>query len=109
MVDEGRLNVGEPRRTTLRWSPRSRCRAGRLVVPSIARPGPDGLGIDLATDWILQNPIFNGYAGILAYLPSQRISILIENTHGSNAAPNTSISAEIFKAVTAYLTPNDPI
>ena len=68
-----------------------------------------GLGIDIAGNWVFQNPIFNGYAGILAYLPSREVSILIENTHGPNAAPGSSISAEIFKAVTDYLTPDDPI
>jgi D-alanyl-D-alanine carboxypeptidase len=69
-----------------------------------------GLGIVVGNNgWVFQNPIFNGYAGILAYLPSQKLSILIENTHGPNAAPGSSISTEIFKAVTEYLTPDDPI
>jgi hypothetical protein len=31
---------------------------------------------------VLQNPVFNGYAGIAAHQPSQNISIVIENTHG---------------------------
>jgi CubicO group peptidase (beta-lactamase class C family) len=68
-----------------------------------------GLGIDVAGNWVFQNPVFNGYAGIAAYLPSQKISILIENTHGPNATEGSSIAAEIFKPVTEYLTPNDPI
>jgi CubicO group peptidase (beta-lactamase class C family) len=68
-----------------------------------------GLGIDIVGNWVLQNPVFNGYAGIAAYLPSQKKSILIENTHGPNAVQESSISADIFKAVTAYLTPHDPI
>jgi D-alanyl-D-alanine carboxypeptidase len=69
-----------------------------------------GLGIVVGNNgWVLQNPIFNGYAGILAYLPSQKISILIENTHGPNAVPGSSIATDIFKAVTQYLTPNHPV
>ncbi len=69
-----------------------------------------GLGIVVGNNgWVFQNPIFNGYAGILAYLPSQEISILIENTHGPTAAPGSSIATDIFKALTQYLTPNDPI
>jgi D-alanyl-D-alanine carboxypeptidase len=68
-----------------------------------------GLGIVVGDNgWVFQNPIFNGYAGIVAYLPSRKISILIENTHGPNAAPGSSIATEIFKAVTGYLTPDDP-
>ncbi len=76
-----------------------------------APPGINyGLGIVVGNNgWVFQNPIFNGYAGILAYLPSQKISILIENTHGPNAVPGSSIATEIFKAVTQYLTPNDPV
>ena len=69
-----------------------------------------GLGIDVGNNgWVLQNPVFNGYAGIAAYLPSQKISILIENTHGPNAVPQSSIATQIFKAVTTYLTPNSPV
>jgi CubicO group peptidase (beta-lactamase class C family) len=69
-----------------------------------------GLGVAVAgTDWVLQNPVFNGYAGIAAYEPSQQMSIVIDNTHGPKAAEGTSIASEIFKALAAYLAPNDPI
>ena len=68
-----------------------------------------GLGVDIAGDWVLQNPVFNGYAGIAAYLPSQQISIVIDNTYGPNADESTSIASEIFKALATYLAPNDPI
>jgi D-alanyl-D-alanine carboxypeptidase len=69
-----------------------------------------GLGIVVGNNgWVFQNPVFNGYEGIAAYLPSQRISILIENTHGPNAVPGSSISTSIFQAITKYLTPNDPV
>ena len=47
-----------------------------------------GLGVVVGnSDWVFQNPVFNGYAGIAAYQPSQKISIVIDNTHGPNAAP----------------------
>jgi CubicO group peptidase (beta-lactamase class C family) len=69
-----------------------------------------GLGVAVAgTDWVLQNPVFNGYEGIAAYETTQRISIVIDNTHGPKAAEGTSIASEIFKALAAYLAPNDPI
>ena len=67
-----------------------------------------GLGIDVAGNWVLQNPVFNGYQGIAAYLTTQKISIVIDNTHGPTAAEGTSIAAEIFKPLAAYLAPNDP-
>ncbi|MDF0681836.1 MAG: hypothetical protein P0116_12820 [Candidatus Nitrosocosmicus sp.] len=44
-----------------------------------------GLGVMVANGWVLQNPVFNGYQGIAAYLPSQQLSIVIDNTHGPNA------------------------
>jgi CubicO group peptidase (beta-lactamase class C family) len=69
-----------------------------------------GLGVAVAgTDWVLQNPVFNGYAGIAAYEKGQKLSIVIDNTHGPKATEGTSIASEIFKALAAYLAPNDPI
>jgi CubicO group peptidase (beta-lactamase class C family) len=68
-----------------------------------------GLGVAVAGGWVLQNPVFNGYEGIAAYLTSQKLSIVIDNTHGPNAAEGTSIATEIFKALAHYLAPNDPI
>jgi CubicO group peptidase (beta-lactamase class C family) len=68
-----------------------------------------GLGIVVGGGWVLQNPIFNGYAGLAAYLGSQKISIVIDNTHGPKAKEGTSIATDIFMAVARYLAPNDPI
>ena len=68
-----------------------------------------GLGVAVAGEWVLQNPVFNGYEGIAAYETSQKISIVIDNTHGPTAAEGTSIASEIFKALANYLAPNDPI
>jgi CubicO group peptidase (beta-lactamase class C family) len=68
-----------------------------------------GLGIAVGGGWVLQNPIFNGYAGIAAYLASQQISIVIDNTHGPNAKEGTSIATDIFMAIAHYLAPNSPI
>src|SRR6202012_1245974 len=39
-----------------------------------------GLGVVRNGDWILQNPLFGGYAAIEAYLPSKRISIALALT-----------------------------
>ncbi|WP_458747544.1 serine hydrolase domain-containing protein [Candidatus Nitrosocosmicus sp. T] len=64
-----------------------------------------GLGVAIGNGWVLQNPVFNGYEGIAAYLPSQQLSIVIDNTHGPNAAEGTSIATDIFKALGAYLAP----
>ena len=67
-----------------------------------------GLGIGVVNGWVVQNPVFNGYAGIAAYLKSQGISIVVENTDGPNAQV-ASISTEIFKALAGYLAPNNAV
>jgi hypothetical protein len=39
-----------------------------------------GLGVVRNGSWILQNPLFGGYATIESYLPSRRISIALATT-----------------------------
>ena len=77
-------------------------------LPSAPRTADYGLGILLANGWLLQNPVINGYAGILAYLPSRRIAVLIEVTRKPGATAQ-SIATDAFKALTRYLTPNNAV
>lgn len=56
-----------------------------------------GIGIVNSNDWWIQNPMFNGYAGIMAYLPSQQISIAIATTlksDGFDAEGNSQNTAQ---------------
>ncbi|RPA19623.1 serine hydrolase [Gordonia sp. OPL2] len=39
-----------------------------------------GMGVVITGDWILQNPLFNGYAAVTGYLPSQKIAIAVAVT-----------------------------
>jgi CubicO group peptidase (beta-lactamase class C family) len=75
-------------------------------LPGAPSTAEYGLGIAIGNGWLIQNPVINGYAGILAYLPSQKIAVLIESTHGSKSTAQ-SIATDIFKAITPYLTPNN--
>jgi hypothetical protein len=74
-------------------------------------PGPldYGLGIDLANGWMFQIPQFNGYIGILGYLRSRGISMIVENTNGPKVPQLRNISGTIAKQITLYLTPDRPI
>ncbi|EHN12931.1 alkaline D-peptidase [Patulibacter medicamentivorans] len=63
------------------------------------------LGIVVAKGWLFQNPQFNGYHGIVARLPVRRMTIVLENTLGPLADPQ-SISATLFGRLTQYLTPD---
>ena len=42
-----------------------------------------GMGIVISGDWLLQNPLFAGEAGVMAYLPSQKIAIAIAVTYAA--------------------------
>jgi hypothetical protein len=39
-----------------------------------------GIGVVLSGSWILQNPLFDGYGSMEAYLPSQKIAIAVAVT-----------------------------
>jgi CubicO group peptidase (beta-lactamase class C family) len=71
-----------------------------------------GLGIVRSGSWLLQNPLFGGYAGTEAYLPSKKIAIAVAVTFGPaafDAEGNYSNSSDaIFRAIGAVMAPDDP-
>jgi D-alanyl-D-alanine carboxypeptidase len=83
----------------------------RFAPATVGLPGvrPDryfGLGIAVVNGWELQNPVLNGYTGIMAYLPSRQLSIAIVTTQKKRSASSgDNYAAEIFAGLTAYLTP----
>ncbi|MFY8149433.1 MAG: hypothetical protein ACOVNL_09475 [Prochlorococcaceae cyanobacterium] len=70
-----------------------------------------GIGIFLSGPWLLQNPLFSGQAGVMAYLPSQKIAIAVAVTFDEEAfhssAKYNSSADEIFRAIGAYLAPEE--
>jgi hypothetical protein len=69
-----------------------------------------GLGVVVANGWIFQNPIFHGYAGVMAYLPEPEISVAIFNTRTEDApVDNQNVSFEIFKQLTELFTPDHAV
>jgi CubicO group peptidase (beta-lactamase class C family) len=70
-----------------------------------------GLGIVISGHWLLQNPMFAGYAGVEAYLPSQKIAIAVTNTYKPQAFDdqgNYSNEADtLFRRIAAEMAPND--
>jgi CubicO group peptidase (beta-lactamase class C family) len=71
-----------------------------------------GLGIVRTGSWLVQTPSFGGYAAVEAYLPSEKIAIAVAITFAQRAFDahgNWSNSSDpIFRAIGAYLAPNDP-
>lgn len=70
-----------------------------------------GLGVWIAGHWLLQNPLFSGYAATEGYLPSQKIAIAVAVTYDeaafdpSGAYPN--VASTLFRQIGGYLAPDD--
>jgi D-alanyl-D-alanine carboxypeptidase len=67
-----------------------------------------GMGVVIQNSWILQNPLFSGYQGIMAYLPSKKIAIAITSTLGQKSSPSTNYSTLMLQAIGKYLAPSQP-
>jgi hypothetical protein len=73
-----------------------------------------GLGVILAGPWIMQSPLFGGYGGVEAYLPSKKIAIAVVTTYGEGSFDEQgnykggSAHQELFRAIGAYLAPDEP-
>ena len=71
-----------------------------------------GLGVVLSGSWILQNPLFAGYGGVMAYLPSEKIAIAVVTTYDEGSFDEKggykNASQAIFKAIGTYLAPDQP-
>jgi CubicO group peptidase (beta-lactamase class C family) len=73
-----------------------------------------GLGIVRNGSWLLQNPLFSGYGGVAAYLPSRKITVAMITTYGEQSFDDQgnytcgNAATEIFTAIGAYLAPDDP-
>jgi CubicO group peptidase (beta-lactamase class C family) len=86
----------------LQVTPRS-----RLKLPGHARISY-GLGIFIANGWLVEDPLFDGYQGIMAYLPSKKIALAITTTTGPKSSSDTNYSSVIWHDVGAYLAPHQP-
>jgi len=73
-----------------------------------------GLGVFLRGDWILQSPLFGGYAATEGYLPSKKIAIAVAVTFSEAGFTEDgdyrgNASSEVFNDIAAYLAPEDAI
>jgi hypothetical protein len=70
-----------------------------------------GLGIVVSGDWLLQNPLFFGYAAVEAYLPSQKIAIAVAVTYDPAAFDNNgnyqNQADTLFRKIGAEPAPTD--
>lgn len=70
-----------------------------------------GLGLWISGDWLLQNPLFYGYAAVNAYLPSEKVAIAAAVTYDEEAFDSeggySNGGDELFRRIGAYLAPDD--
>jgi CubicO group peptidase (beta-lactamase class C family) len=70
-----------------------------------------GMGIVISGDWLLQNPLFAGEAGVAAYLPSKKISIAVAVTYQPEAFDDqgnyVNAADTLFRRIGAELAPDD--
>jgi CubicO group peptidase (beta-lactamase class C family) len=70
-----------------------------------------GLGIVISGNWLLQNPMFSGYAAVEAYLPAQKIAIAVATTFAPEAFDDTgnysNAAEELFREIGAEMAPDD--
>jgi CubicO group peptidase (beta-lactamase class C family) len=73
-----------------------------------------GLGIWRAGSWLLQNPLFFGWGGTMAYLPASKIAVSVVTTYDEQSFDaegnykHQNASQPIFAEIGSYLAPNDP-
>jgi CubicO group peptidase (beta-lactamase class C family) len=70
-----------------------------------------GLGIVISGNWLVQNPLFSGYAAIEGYLPSQKIAIAAAVTFAPEAFDGQgsyrNVADPLFRKIAAELAPHD--
>jgi CubicO group peptidase (beta-lactamase class C family) len=70
-----------------------------------------GLGLVISGNWLLQNPMFAGYAALEAYLPSQKIAIAVAVTFAPQAFDDQgdyrNEADTLFRRIGAELAPED--
>lgn len=76
-----------------------------------------GLGIVTTGNWLVQNPLFSGAAGVFGYLPSKKVAIALALTFAEDAfGPDGSFKTEVgsnaaipvLREIATVVAPEDP-
>ncbi|MEU3045019.1 serine hydrolase domain-containing protein [Streptomyces sp. NPDC006984] len=67
-----------------------------------------GLGVNVLNTWITQNPVFNGFAAVQAYLPSRHLAIAVSTTQGPDS-PGGNTAQLVAARIAAFLAPERPL
>ena len=70
-----------------------------------------GMGIVISGDWLLQNPLFAGEAGVMAYLPAKKIGVAVAVTYQPEAFDDKgnyrNEAVTLFRRIAKELAPDD--
>ena len=66
-------------------------------------------GFVVANGWYVQNPNFGGFKGAFAYLPSKKITIVIESTQSPGGDSSKNEAFQILQEVIQFVTPEVPL
>jgi CubicO group peptidase (beta-lactamase class C family) len=70
-----------------------------------------GMGIVITGDWLVQNPLFAGEAGVMAYLPNKKVSLAIAVTYEPQAFDDQgnyrNEADTLFRLIAKELAPDD--
>ncbi len=70
-----------------------------------------GMGIVISGDWLVHNPLFAGEAGVMAYLPTKKISMAIAVTYQPEAFDDQgdyrNEAETLFRRIGKELAPDD--
>ena len=70
-----------------------------------------GMGIVISGDWLLQNPLFAGEAGVMAYLPAKKIGVAVAVTYQREAFDDQgnyrNEADTLFRRIAKELAPDD--
>lgn len=67
-----------------------------------------GMGLGVTNGWIATNPQLLGYNGVVSYLPSKRIAVVVFTTQGLRGNPTVAYASAVYNRIGALLAPNEP-
>jgi D-alanyl-D-alanine carboxypeptidase len=74
----------------------------------MTRHGYYGFGTTVSNGWIANNPQLMGYSGIVARMPSRRLSVVVFTTLGERTNPAAAVATAVFLRLAKALTPQNP-
>jgi D-alanyl-D-alanine carboxypeptidase len=66
-----------------------------------------GVGVIISHGWIYSNPQFNGYTGVIGYLPAKKATVVIASTFTPKGDITVQYGAAVFNRVAEILSPEN--